>query len=91
MSCHGPGVLRGKGCWGKQAATTQQFQTCVIMRSTFTVRGMPRPGPCGHAFAGLWPHQHKPCLAGEGTGGSEGKVPMEVGAGSMAHLGGGQR
>lgn len=90
MSCHGLGVLRGRGCWGKQSAMAEHFQTHVTTKSTFALWGVSCPGPHGCALAFLWPHQHKSRLAGEGTRGAKGEVPMEVGAGSLAHLGTGQ-
>lgn len=87
MSCHGLGVLSRKGCWGKESATAEHFQTRVTTKSTYALWGVPCPGPHGHALAFLWPHQHKSGLAGEGTHGAKGEVPVEVEAGSLAHLG----
>ena len=80
------GDAKGKEMLGKAVCYNRALpDTCVTTKSTFTSWTVPSPGPRGRALVALWPHQHKPCPAGEGTRGAEGELPVEVGAGSLAY------
>lgn len=71
--------MKGQGHW-KTFQGEPEVCDNLSSSSTFTMRGIPSPGPRGCALTALPPDQHKSCLAGEGTRGAKGKIPMEVGA-----------